>query len=78
MRMLYTIMLQRCHCSFVKVPEQLLVQDIFEVVEFMSGEAAYTKAHRQLGRDACEIDVKNGRAYNMDSPAGFAPGPQNI
>ena len=44
----------------------------------MSGEGAYTEAHRQQQRSACAIDIKEGKHYDLASPSGFASWPYVI
>lgn len=46
----------------------------YDVIEMFSGEGQYSKAHRAVGRDACELDIKHGRHCDLDGAAGFAWG----
>lgn len=59
----------------MEVPGSLHFMNIFNVIEFMSGEGAYAAAHRSLGRNACAVDIKDGHYYDLSSPSGFAWAP---
>ena len=58
-----------CHSQ---VPAGLELADAFSVLEFFSGQGAYSAAHRSHGRDACELDWIHGRWNDLDSAPGFA------
>lgn len=67
-----------CRClrsAPTKVPPDLFATDIFDVIEFFAGHAAFSDAHRKRGRDVCEMDILHGRHGDLTSPAGFASGP---
>ena len=47
---------------------------VVKVVEFFSGEEAYTEACRDTGRAAVGFDIKRGRCMDFSTAAGAMRG----